>query len=104
MLKRKQINYMESGWPNNFKKHDPEEVVKKHCVMVKIKAYIHEDNPFDIIFQRDASSQRNNRVWHAMKLEDLIHENLSHRGCCKQVLKSTEMIILGKEINNHHDE
>jgi hypothetical protein len=37
-----------------------------------------------------------------MDLEDLIHETLSHRGCCKRVLKSAEMIILGKEINNHH--
>jgi hypothetical protein len=47
---------------------------------------------------------RNNRVWHAMKLEDLIHENLSHHGCCKWVLKGIEMSILGKAINNHHDD
>jgi hypothetical protein len=30
---------------------------------------------------------RNNRVWHAMKLEDVIHEDLSHHGCCKWVFK-----------------
>jgi hypothetical protein len=47
---------------------------------------------------------KNNRMWHAMKLEDLIHENLSHCGCCKWVLKSAEMRILGKAINNHHDD
>jgi hypothetical protein len=45
---------------------------------------------------------RNNRVRHAMKLEDLVHENLSHRGCSKWVLKSAEMRILGKAIHNHH--
>jgi hypothetical protein len=43
-------------------------------------------------------------MWHALKLEDLIHETLSHSGCCKWVLKSTEMSILGKAINYHHDE
>jgi hypothetical protein len=43
-------------------------------------------------------------MWHAMKLEDPIHENLSHNGCYKWVLKSTEMRILGKMINYHHDE
>jgi hypothetical protein len=47
---------------------------------------------------------RNNRVQHAMKLEDLIHEDLSHCGCCKRVLKGAEMSILGKAINNHHDD
>jgi hypothetical protein len=46
---------------------------------------------------------RNSRVRHAMKLEDLIHEDLSHRGCCKWVLKGAEMTVLGKAINNHHD-
>jgi hypothetical protein len=39
-----------------------------------------------------------------MKLEDLIHEYLSHRGCCKRVLKGPEMSIPGKAINNHHDD
>jgi hypothetical protein len=47
---------------------------------------------------------RNNIMWHAMNLEDTIHENLSHRGRCKWVLKSIEMRILGKEIKNHHDD
>jgi hypothetical protein len=46
----------------------------------------------------------NNRVRHAMNLEDLIHEDLGHRGCCKWVLKGEEMSILGKAINNHHDD
>jgi hypothetical protein len=41
---------------------------------------------------------------HAMKLEDLIHENLSHIGCCKWVLKRKEMSILGKAIKYHRDE
>jgi hypothetical protein len=45
---------------------------------------------------------RNNRVWHAMNLEDLVHETLSHHGCNKWVLKSIEMRILGKAIHNHH--
>jgi hypothetical protein len=43
-------------------------------------------------------------MWHAMKLEDLIHEKLSHSGCCKWVLKRTEMNILEKAIKNHHDD
>jgi hypothetical protein len=47
---------------------------------------------------------RKNRVRNAMKLEDLIHEYLSHRGCCKRVLKGPEMSIPGKAINNHHDD
>jgi hypothetical protein len=46
----------------------------------------------------------NNRVRHTMKLEDLIHEYLSHRGYSKRVLKGVEMSILGKVINNHHDD
>jgi hypothetical protein len=41
-------------------------------------------------------SIRNNRMRHAMKLEDLIHEKLSHSGGGKWVLKSTKMSILGK--------
>jgi hypothetical protein len=41
---------------------------------------------------------------HAMKLEDIIHENLSHCGCGEWVLKSTEMSIFGKTINYHHDD
>jgi len=45
---------------------------------------------------------RNNRVRHAMKLEDLVHENLSHCGCSKWVVKSEKMRILGKAIHHHH--
>jgi hypothetical protein len=41
---------------------------------------------------------------HAMKLEDLILEKLSHSGGYKWVLKSIEMSILGKMINYHHDD
>jgi hypothetical protein len=41
---------------------------------------------------------------HAMKLENMIHENMSHCGCCEWVLKSTKMSIFGKEINYHHDD
>jgi hypothetical protein len=40
---------------------------------------------------------------HAMNLEDLMHENLSHSGGCKWVLERTKMRILGKTINYHHD-
>jgi hypothetical protein len=32
---------------------------------------------------------RDNRMRHAMKLEDIIHENLSHYGCSEWVLKRT---------------
>jgi hypothetical protein len=46
----------------------------------------------------------NNRMRHAMKLEDMIHETLSQNGCGKWVLKSTEMSIVGKTINDHHDD
>jgi hypothetical protein len=34
-------------------------------------------------------SIRNNRMRHAMKLEDMIHEYLSHSGCGKWVLNNT---------------
>jgi hypothetical protein len=47
---------------------------------------------------------QNNRMRNDMKLEDLIHEKLSHSGGGKWVLKSIEMSILGKKINYHHDE
>jgi hypothetical protein len=46
----------------------------------------------------------NNKMRHVVKLEDLIRENLGLNGGCKWVLKSTEMSILGKTINNHHDD
>jgi hypothetical protein len=44
----------------------------------------------------------NNRMRHGMKLEDMIHETLSHNGGGKWVLKSIEMSILGNMINYHH--
>jgi hypothetical protein len=34
-------------------------------------------------------SVRDNRMRHAMKFEDIIHENLSHCGCGEWVLKRT---------------
>jgi hypothetical protein len=37
-----------------------------------------------------------------MKLEELVHENVSHRGCNKWVVKSEKMSILGKVIHHHH--
>jgi hypothetical protein len=49
-------------------------------------------------------SIRDNIMRHAMKLENIIHENLSHRGCCERVLESTKMSIFGKMINYQHDE
>jgi hypothetical protein len=54
---QKEVDQLDGIWlaQGDFKKHDPTKVVKKHCVMVKRKAYIHEDNPFDIIFQRATS-------------------------------------------------
>jgi hypothetical protein len=30
-----------------------------------------------------------NRVEHCMRFEDIIHENLSHYGCCERVLEGT---------------
>jgi hypothetical protein len=47
---------------------------------------------------------KNNRMQHAMKLEDPIHEKLSHSGFCKWVLKRKKMSIFGKTINYHHDD
>jgi hypothetical protein len=32
---------------------------------------------------------RDNRVGHSMEFEDIIHENLSHCGCCEWVLEGT---------------
>ena len=49
-------------------------------------------------------SVRDNRMRHAMKLEDMIHENLIHNGDGERVLKRTEMIIFGKMIYYHHDD
>jgi hypothetical protein len=49
-------------------------------------------------------SIKNNRIRHAMNLEDMIHQNLSHNGGGKWVSKSPKMSILGKMINDHHDD
>jgi hypothetical protein len=43
-------------------------------------------------------SVRKNTMRHTMKLEDMIHENLSHNGGGEWVLKCMEMSILGKMI------
>jgi hypothetical protein len=32
-------------------------------------------------------SVKNNRMRHAMNFKDIIHENLSHYGCCEWILK-----------------
>jgi hypothetical protein len=56
----KEVEKMEGIWlaQGNFKRHDPIGLVKKHCNMVKnVKAYNHEDDPFDIIFQRALNYQ-----------------------------------------------
>jgi hypothetical protein len=47
---------------------------------------------------------RDNRVGHSMKFEYIIHENLSHYGCCEWVLEGTKMIIFGKAIYYNHDD
>jgi hypothetical protein len=39
-----------------------------------------------------------------MKLEDIIHEYLSHCGDYEWVLKSTKMSIFGETIDDHHDD
>jgi hypothetical protein len=44
---------------------------------------------FPKIVGKSGISVRDNRMRHAMKLEDIIHENLSHCGCCEWVLEST---------------
>jgi hypothetical protein len=41
---------------------------------------------------------------HAMKFEDIIHENLGHYGCGEGMVKIIEMSIFGKTINHHHDD
>jgi hypothetical protein len=47
---------------------------------------------------------RENRVGHSMKFEDIIHENLSHYGCCERVLEGIEMSIFGKVIDYDNDD
>jgi hypothetical protein len=51
---QKEVDLLDGIWlaQGDFKRHDPTEVVKKHCATVKRKTYIHEDNPFDLVFQR----------------------------------------------------
>jgi hypothetical protein len=49
-------------------------------------------------------SVRDNRIRHAMKLEDIIHEYLIHFGGCEWVLKRTKMSIFGETIYYHHDD
>jgi hypothetical protein len=49
-------------------------------------------------------SVRDNRIRHAMKLEDIIHEDSSHCGSCECMLKRTKMSIFGETIEEHHDE
>ena len=56
------------------------------------------------IVGKSGISIRDNIMRHALKLEDIIHENLSHCGCCESVLESTEMSIFGKMIHDHHDD
>jgi hypothetical protein len=41
---------------------------------------------------------RDNRIRHAMNLEDIMHEYLSHYGAYECVLKTTKMIIYGEMI------
>jgi hypothetical protein len=49
-------------------------------------------------------SVRDNRMRHAMKLEYIICETLSHYGCSEWVLKRKKMSIFGKTINYQHDD
>jgi hypothetical protein len=49
-------------------------------------------------------SVRDNRIRHAMKLEDIIHEYLRQCGGYEWVLKSTKMSIFGEKICYHHDD
>jgi hypothetical protein len=49
-------------------------------------------------------SVKDNRIRHAMKLKDIIHEYLSHCGDCEWVFKSIKINIFGEMIYNHHDD
>jgi hypothetical protein len=56
----KEVEHMEGIWlaHGNFTRHDPIGLVKKQFSMVKnFKAYNHEDDPFEIIFQREFNYQ-----------------------------------------------
>jgi hypothetical protein len=48
-------------------------------------------------------SVRDNRIRHAMKLEDIIHEDLSHYSSYEWVSKRKKMRIFGEMIYDHHD-
>jgi hypothetical protein len=56
------------------------------------------------IVGKSGISVRDNRMRHAMNLEDIIHENLIHSRCFEWVLERIEMSIFGKIINYHHDD
>jgi hypothetical protein len=49
-------------------------------------------------------SVRDNIIRHVMKLEDIIHEDLSHYGGCEWVLKRRKMSTFGETIYYHHDD
>ena len=59
---------------------------------------------FPNISSKSGISVKDNRMRHDMSLEYIIHENLSHIGGGKYVLKRIEMSRFGKTINNHHDD
>jgi hypothetical protein len=39
-----------------------------------------------------------------MKVENIIHENVSHCGCDEWMLQRKQMSIFVKMINHHHDD
>jgi hypothetical protein len=47
---------------------------------------------------------KDKRLGHSMEFEDIVHENLSHRGSYKWVLEGTKMSIYEKAINHYHDD
>jgi hypothetical protein len=51
---QKEVDLLYGIWliQGYFKRHDPIEIVKRHCTIVKIKENIHEDNSLDVVFQR----------------------------------------------------
>jgi hypothetical protein len=73
------------------------------CVEIQLGTLYLEELLQKIVGESGVSI-KNNRMRHAMKLEDLIHENLSHNGGYKWVLKRKEMSILGNMISYLHDE
>jgi hypothetical protein len=70
---------MEGIWltQSEFKRHDPMGLVKKQCSMVKnFKAYNHEDDPFDIIFQRALNYQEIAQRIHELRISPKMQEFL----------------------------